>query len=319
MSVRSIGAPFKWVKRGGLRRALIIYPLVLVTLGYVAVGIWLAATDSSWRAADTFSMIAGCIFFVIGTSLAVAHETNQEVQKEILDEVIEITGKTWKQLDPNKPVQTAGVREVLTGQPVMPLQGDSAAIATEPETASAPRPPASEAQSSEAQDGPGSWEEVWDKLAELNEPSPLKLAQDSLDLFKAADEKEKALQRFALESAIKAHANTKAVESLLKVTQVYVLGHPAGDTSTPGYGTESDILHFTIDEDHGEEHSYMPIFTRPDAMRKALLRNPDWQELSILEVDGGALIADRDHDVTLVVNPWSKYEWQLEPGAGQGS
>jgi hypothetical protein len=318
MSARSIRAPFEWVKRGGLKRALIIYPLVLVTLGYAAVGVWLAATDSSWNAADTFSMVAGCIFFVIGTSLAVAHETNQEIQEKLLNEVKEFTGKTWRHLDPDRPVQTLEPGR-YSKQPAMPVQDDSAATAAEPPTESAAQPPATEAQSSEAQDGHGSWQDVWRELAELDEPSPLELAQDSLDLFKAADDKEKALQRFALESVIEARADKKAVENLLKVTEVYTLGHPAGDTSIPGYGTESDLLHFTIDESHGEERTYMPLFTRPDVMRQALLRNPDWQSLSILETNGGALIANRDDDVTLVINPWSKYEYQLEPRAGQGS
>ena len=267
-------------------------------------------------------MVAGCIFFVVGTSLAVAHETRQEAQElmikgqeNILDEVREFAGKTWRHLDPNKPVQTADTREVLTEQPATPVQGDSGAPAAEPETEAAAQPPAAEAQSGEAQNGPGSWQEVWQKLGELDEPSPLELARDSLDLFKAADEKDKALQRFALESAIEADANTKATENLLNVSQLYALGHPAGDTSIPGHGTESDLLHFTVDEGQGQERIYLPLFTRPDVMRQALLRNPDWQELSILEVNGGVLIGNRDDDVTLVVDPWSKYEWQLDPRA----
>lgn len=315
--VRSIGAPYEWIKRGGARRALIIYPLILITLGYVAMGLFLRATDSTWSPADTFSMVAGCIFFVIGTGLAVALEAGQEAQRNVLDEVRELTGKTWRHLDPHKPVQAAGTREVLTEQPTMPAPHDRAAAVVKPETDLASSSEAKDGLENQDENATDSWEESWGKLADLEDLSPVGLAEESLRLFEAPDEQEKVLQRFALESAIDVTANAAAVESLLRQTQLYTLGHPAGDISIAGHGTESDILHFTIDESQGVERTYMPLFTRADVMRKSLLRNPGWQELSILEVNGGDLIVNRDADVTLVINPWSKLEFQLGPRQDQ--
>jgi tetratricopeptide (TPR) repeat protein len=92
---------------------------------------------------------------------------------------------------------------------------------------------------------------------------------------------------------------------------VYGLGQPSGDTSVAGHGTESDLLHFIIDNPDGGESTMLPVFTNPVAMRDSLIRNPDWQQLSVLEIDGGALLANVDDDVIVVVNPWSDLEYQL--------
>lgn len=94
-------------------------------------------------------------------------------------------------------------------------------------------------------------------------------------------------------------------------TDVYALGQPAGDTSIPGTGTESDLLHFAIDDGAGGEKIMLPVFTRPDIMREALLKNPEWQTLMVLQVNGGALLDNLDKDVTVVINPWSRLEYQL--------
>jgi hypothetical protein len=98
-------------------------------------------------------------------------------------------------------------------------------------------------------------------------------------------------------------------------TEIYALGQPAGDTSVPGQGTESDLLHFTIDDEDGTEKVLLPVFTRPDIMREALLRNPDWQTLSVLQINGQALLENVDADVTIVINPWSRLEFQIPPTA----
>ena len=122
-----------------------------------------------------------------------------------------------------------------------------------------------------------------------------------------------ALSRVALEGAIEGSSGREGVVKVLRKADVFVIGTPAGDTTTmPGQGTESDILHFTVD-DHGEELVMMPVFTNAKDMREALVKNEDWQEFSVLLVSGGALLDNRDPDVTLVIDPWSELEFQLEP------
>jgi hypothetical protein len=124
---------------------------------------------------------------------------------------------------------------------------------------------------------------------------------------------EGALSRHALESAIAASGDSRAVRKLLAGTAIYALGEPAGDTSVPGQGTESDLLHFTIDEDE-DELVMLPVFTNEEVLRDALIRNEDWLSLKVLEIDGGALLEARDDDVTLVVNPWSETtEFRVPP------
>jgi hypothetical protein len=46
-------------------------------------------------------------------------------------------------------------------------------------------------------------------------------------------------------------------------------------------------------------------------MRSAVLRNPEWASVSVLEVAGGDLFDNVDEDVTIVVNPWSRLEYHL--------
>jgi tetratricopeptide (TPR) repeat protein len=75
-------------------------------------------------------------------------------------------------------------------------------------------------------------------------------------------------------------------------------------------GTESDLLHFTIGEGTNE-HTLLPVFTQPSIMRRALIRNPEWQTLSVLQLSGRALFDNVDDDVAIVINPWSRLEYQL--------
>jgi hypothetical protein len=113
---------------------------------------------------------------------------------------------------------------------------------------------------------------------------------------------------------LKSSAGTGLVRKELEKTDIYALGHPAGDTSVPGYGTESDVLHFSIDEE-GKERVMLPVFTRPEIIRDALLKNPEWQTLSVLLINGKSLLDSADPEVTVVVNPWSDMEYQI-PVAG---
>ena len=101
----------------------------------------------------------------------------------------------------------------------------------------------------------------------------------------------------------------------LRQSTVLGLGQPAGDTSNPGQGTEADLLHFSIDDSEGVEQVMLPVFTSPAILRPALLRNPEWQALSVLEIDGGDLWTNIDEDVILVINPWSRLEFQLPKNA----
>jgi transcriptional regulator with XRE-family HTH domain len=94
-------------------------------------------------------------------------------------------------------------------------------------------------------------------------------------------------------------------------TEILALGSPAGTVSRDGMtGTESDLLHFTVDDD-GRDIVLLPVFTRPGFMREPLLQNPSWQRLSVLELNGGSLLANLDADVRIVINPWSALEFQL--------
>lgn len=121
-----------------------------------------------------------------------------------------------------------------------------------------------------------------------------------------------ALSRLALEGAIKAAPDPQALARVLRETQIFAVGKPAGDTSVPGYGTESEIVHFEAGEGRSKR-TLMPLFTSTPILRDALIRNPAWQSQAVLEIDGGALLDNRDPDVTLVIDPWSPLEYQLPP------
>jgi hypothetical protein len=89
------------------------------------------------------------------------------------------------------------------------------------------------------------------------------------------------------------------------------LGQPAGRMSTPQMGNEADLLHFTLDDAGGVERVMLPVFTRPEVMREALARNPDWQTLAVLQVQGQGLLEHVSDDVTIVIDPWSRLEFHL--------
>src|SRR5450755_423915 len=83
-----------------------------------------------------------------------------------------------------------------------------------------------------------------------------------------------------LERAV-AEADPEAVQEQLAGTEILALGMPAGTVAQDGMaGTESDLLHFAVTED-GPEIFLLPVFTRPGFMREPLVRNPDWQSLSV--------------------------------------
>lgn len=97
----------------------------------------------------------------------------------------------------------------------------------------------------------------------------------------------------------------------LSRADVYCLGQPAGQLATAHQGNEADLLHFTLDDGAGVERVMLPVFTRPEVMREALARNPDWQTLAVLQVQGQGLLEHVDRDVTIVIDPWSRLEFHL--------
>jgi hypothetical protein len=143
-------------------------------------------------------------------------------------------------------------------------------------------------------------------------PAPPGPGVDSSFLLRPAD-KRPALD--SLDQAIQ-HRGAKETGKLTRVrdelarSNVYALGTPAGDTSVPSRGTESDLLHFTVED---EDHVMLPVFTQPQILRSALERNPEWQKLSVLELNGGELLDAIDDDVTTVINPWSDLEFRIPP------
>jgi len=112
------------------------------------------------------------------------------------------------------------------------------------------------------------------------------------------------------------------VLSVFARSSVIALGTPSGDTSVPRQGTESDLLHFTVDYGLGtKERTILPVWLDPgsDSLRKALRRNREWQRLLVLEVDGGGLVANIDDDendpVMVVIDPWTPSEYKIDRSA----
>jgi tetratricopeptide (TPR) repeat protein len=95
------------------------------------------------------------------------------------------------------------------------------------------------------------------------------------------------------------------LRSVLNGTQLLALGQDPPDEEG------SDLLHFTVDGADGQERAYLPLFTRLDVMHDALVRNPTWFGLSVLEVEAEVLMSNIDEDVTAVLNPWSVLEVAL--------
>lgn len=107
------------------------------------------------------------------------------------------------------------------------------------------------------------------------------------------------------------------VRRVLSEVDVFTLGTPAGETQVPGISTESDLLHFTIDDSEGQERVMLPVFTTTQALRSALFRNSDWQSLYILQVSGKGLLENVETDVTIVIDPWSDLEFHVLPEPGR--
>jgi hypothetical protein len=114
-----------------------------------------------------------------------------------------------------------------------------------------------------------------------------------------------------LEAALEPNGSRELVCEAIRGTEVHALGqlvHAVGEAPS------SKLLHYTVDSDEGTELTMLPIFTRGDTIHIALLRNPEWQALSVLKINGRALLNNIDTDVNLVVNPWAASEFVLKCG-----
>ncbi len=130
--------------------------------------------------------------------------------------------------------------------------------------------------------------------AEPAEPLPLPPPAEDLLRLEAVLEPDGARDRELVREAIQG-------------TWVYALGKPVpGDGEAPS----SDLLHCSFDRDAAEV-TVLPVFTRADAIRIALLRYPEWQVYSVLKVKGRELIDNIDPDVNIIVNPWTATEFEL--------
>ena len=318
------------------QRRMIILPFVAVLVGYIAFGTYVALTDPKWGSSDTFSGVAGGFFFGFGTALAVLLEIRQEAAQEILANTDTLLGRQGELLKGQSEV-LGKQGELLEGQgEVLGVQGGmltkqttilevvrtklNLELSMVRNLPAEPRAEVSGDQPNERQDHAEKSEEQGGDADSVSvstddpEASPMDNALRQLTTANDSIDIERVLQFFALESAIETEADEASVRSLLKKCEmVAALGRPAGDTSIPGTGTETDLLHFVIDDPAGHEQTLVPLYTRPEILRESLLRNPDWQTQEILAMDAAALLPNLDDDVTIVLNPWSALEYQVTP------
>jgi antitoxin (DNA-binding transcriptional repressor) of toxin-antitoxin stability system len=150
------------------------------------------------------------------------------------------------------------------------------------------------------------------------------VADDSI-FEEAAEEEHRSLDEIAatladrvdtgqLVDAIRSAADdpeaVTAVREALAQGDVFAIGRVSGDLSAPGRGTESDIVTYADEEQGGV---LLPVFTRLEIMRSALLRNPAWQSLDVLQVKGKELVHTVDSDVTIIIDPASEQEFRVPP------
>jgi hypothetical protein len=339
----------QWVIEKRQRRRIIL-PFVMVLVGYIAFGMYIALNDSKWNVTDTFNGVAGGFFFGFGTALAVLLEIRQEAAQEILANTKTLLGKQGELLEGQGEVlgkqsellqgqgEVLGQQsELLEGQgEVLGVQGNMLTKQTRilevvrtklnfelGPVRNLPAEPGAEVSGGQSDEPRGGAERLKERDGRADElPAstdeavipPVASAMRGLTAATDPIEAERVLQFFALESAIGADADEASVRSLLaKCEAVIALGTPAGDTSIPGTGSETDLLHFVIDDPAGHEQTFVPLYTRQETLRESLLRNPDWQTLGILQIDASALLSSLDDDVTVVVNPWSALEYQIAP------
>lgn len=96
------------------------------------------------------------------------------------------------------------------------------------------------------------------------------------------------------------------VRLLLAQSIVFGFGR-ADDTLSESFGGFA-LVHFSLPFSPGD---YVAVFTHLDHVGKALDQQPDWGHQSLLEIHGQALIDFAPSTSTIVLNPWSEFEFHL--------
>lgn len=279
------------------RVPLLVIPLLaLGTIVYLVGAIYVASTSHDWRHSDTFSVISGLAFFAISTLFAISLERRAEVGKQISLELRELLSNQRPMLEAlghKLEVDLTSVveRPAALGSDLRTGQATSPSSPTERQAVSTAASTDGHSEASEA-------------------ASTSVLERIFARLFLITTGRR---ERNALEAAIEDGAEEAVVRQRFTKCKILALGQPARG---PGgqLGEEADILHFTADDSDGHELVFMPIFTRMAAIRTARDRNPEWKKLSLLAIDGDALLANVDPDVTVVIDPWMRaLEYQLPP------
>jgi putative sterol carrier protein len=103
-----------------------------------------------------------------------------------------------------------------------------------------------------------------------------------------------------------------AVRQLLMQPEsmVFALGMPA-----PGGAVDTAyLLHCTVPV--GEETIPMlPVFTRLENVVSAVVMNPAWQSLQVVQMQSHAVLGDLEEEEWLGINPWSGREFKLPPAS----
>lgn len=101
--------------------------------------------------------------------------------------------------------------------------------------------------------------------------------------------------------------NPAQVRAALRSTGVIGFGHVASSADANA-SNPFQLLTFTIP---GGDHSYVPVFTEPSFVGKALEVHPEWGQWPLLEVAGSALLDHSQPKSVIVLNPWSELEFHL--------
>jgi len=274
-------------ERGRVR--VLVIALSAITVGYGLGALIVALTSSDWRLNDTLTAVSSGAFFTVTWVFAVSLEQHARRSMRLQEGLTTLLRESG----------------ALGGLDLSPVEHAPAQAAPPVEVTATPA-----ISSTELVREPAAGEAGVNGGTTPGAASERGLLRGLRILAMFAIGRRR---RRLVEAAIEAGADDFHVRELLKRADLFVLGRPA---TGPGgkLGEESDILHFTADDEDGHEHVFMPVFTRRDALRDALRRNPDWQTLSVLQVDGGKLLPNVDDDVTLVIDPWiGPLERQLPP------
>lgn len=129
---------------------------------------------------------------------------------------------------------------------------------------------------------------------------------DSSFILEALDSEESA---GPLESAIATGDLAKVAETL-SAADVYVLGQVVPQARTAEHPPQSEVLLLEA-LDREQKRLLLPVFTQPNVLRHALREHPDWRGQSVLELKGSDLLDARTGDVSLIINPSSRREFEL--------